>query len=78
MGIKSDVLDNIVSTLESITVVNGYTLDIKSVRKIALPTEKLNAQDRISSCLVSFARETKIKDKTSDTVEYIETQHALI
>ncbi len=62
MGIKSDILDNIVSTLESISIATGYTLDIKSVKKIALPTEKLNAQERISSCLVSFARETKFKD----------------
>ncbi len=62
MGIKSDILDNIISTLESISIATGYSLDIKSVRKIALPTEKLNAQDRISSCLVSFARETKFKE----------------
>lgn len=62
MGIKSDVLDNIVSTLQSISIATGYSLDIKSVKKVALPTEKLNAQERLSSCLVSFARETKFKD----------------
>jgi len=62
LGIKSDILDNIITTLESISIATGYTLDIKSVKKIALPTEKLNAQERISSCLVSFARETKLKD----------------
>lgn len=62
MGIKSDILDNIVLTLESITIATGYSLDIQSVKKIALPTEKLNAQERISSCLVSFARETKFKE----------------
>lgn len=61
MGIKSDILDNIISTLESISIADGYSLDIQNVKKIALPTEKLNAQERISSCLISFARETKYK-----------------
>lgn len=62
MGIKSDILDNIVSTLESISIATGYSLDIQSVKKIAIPTEKANAQERIAMCLVSFARETKFKD----------------
>lgn len=59
MGIKSSILNNLTEALEDITISNGYSVNIQNIDTVRLASDKLNAQERLTSVSVTLMRESK-------------------
>lgn len=61
LKIKSSILDNLKTTLDEILIAEGYTVDVRIVSIIALPTEKFDAEERQALIEICIDNEEKFR-----------------